>query len=782
MRTLFVDVETYYDAEYSLRRMTPVEYILDPRFECIGWGVASENSPPVWLSPDQFKQLLAKLPRDVALVSHNALFDMAVLAWRFNYVPSLMIDTLSMSRAMIAHVCKSMSLDAVAQHLGLGVKGKTILKATGLNAEALKAAGIYAEYASYCCNDVELCRSIYKKLMELGFPVSEILVMDTVLRCAVKPKFQINQTLLAEHLAEVRANKEALLARCGMQSRDDLMSNEKFAEVLRKLGVTPPMKTSMATGNQIYAFSKQDDGMQALVEHDDPDVQALAAARLGVKSTQEETRTQKFINIARLQWPDDAEGGWMPIPLKFSGAHTHRLSGDWGMNLQNLPRGGKLRRALMAPDGRVVVVADASQIEARMNAWFCGEWELVAAFERGEDVYCQFASIMFDRTITKADKMERWLGKTCLAEGTPVVTDKGLVPIEQVTAAHRLWDGEAWVSHRGLVPKGRRETLNLCGIWLTPDHRVLCGTQWREAQYLAHDASFRSQALATGAASWSSPATSGELVGAYPHYSLLAELTPQISEKSKTLKHASKNLRRSSEVYDLADAGPHHRFTVMTDAGPLIAHNCILGLGYGMGWAKFQATVRAQSRIQLGELIDLSDIDATKNVDLYRATYPNIAKMWKLLNYTVLPGMTRRDFHYTIGPITFTFEKITGPNGLSLYYHNLRQEDGEWKFTYGRFTKRIYGAKMLENIIQFLSRICTMDAAVRVRRRLAKLGDDSLDLALQVHDELGFVPESEVAGIVRATLLEEMVRRPTWAPELPLAAESEIGPNYGEAK
>jgi DNA polymerase len=105
----------------------------------------------------------------------------------------------------------------------------------------------------------------------------------------------------------------------------------------------------------------------------------------------------------------------MPVPLRYSGAHTHRFSGDWKLNLQNLPRGGQLRRALAAPNGSVVVAADASQIEARIVAWLAKQTDLLQVFADRGDPYSTFASkYVYNRPITKADKVERFVGKPCI--------------------------------------------------------------------------------------------------------------------------------------------------------------------------------------------------------------------------------------------------------------------------------------------------------------------------------------------------------------------------------
>lgn len=418
-----LDFESFYSSDYSLRKMTPVEYILDPRFECIGCSITEgDDGASYFVEEDEFRSYL-RGKRDAQrrgekfiVISHNALFDMCLLAWRFGVVPDLMIDTLGIARAKVNAFTGSVSLANVAKHLGIGVKGDTIGKVIGMRKADIKAAGLWDAYARYACNDGDLCREIWKRFRK-DFPPQELLVMDMVLRMAVTPRFTLDQDLLAQHLAKVQADKQTLLARTGIMSKDDLMSNDKFAEALRLLGVEPGTKPSPANPEKhTYAFAKTDPFMVELDEHDNPDVQALAAARLGFKSTGEETRTQRLLTISQLTWPGNLGSGWMPVPLKYSGAHTHRLSGDWSLNLQNLGRGSPLRSALAAPPGYKVAVADASQIEARITPWLSGQDDLVEAFRQKRDIYCEFAGEhVYHRPLNKKDHpKERFIGKTAI--------------------------------------------------------------------------------------------------------------------------------------------------------------------------------------------------------------------------------------------------------------------------------------------------------------------------------------------------------------------------------
>jgi DNA polymerase len=139
-------------------------------------------------------------------------------------------------------------------------------------------------------------------------------------------------------------------------------------------------------------------------------VQALVSARLGNKTTLEETRTQRFIDIALR--------GSLPVPIKYYAAHTGRWGGDDKINLQNLPSRGqnanKLKLSIEAPEGYVSIDSDSSQIEARTVAWLAGQTDLVELFDRGEDVYKIMASAIYGKDEAEITKEERFVGKTTI--------------------------------------------------------------------------------------------------------------------------------------------------------------------------------------------------------------------------------------------------------------------------------------------------------------------------------------------------------------------------------
>lgn len=469
MKPLFLDFETFWADDFSLRHITPIEYINSPRFEALGCAFIDGDSE-VWVDGPDLEEYFRTIDwANTFAVSHNALFDMLILARRYNVFPAVYGCTLSMSRNWLAYSLKSQSLKSVAAFYGLGEKKDVVSKTKGVNFLQLRQTrDLYDEVRQYAIDDAKMCRDIFYKIMEDDFPPAELETIDMVTRMATQPKFELDAVVLAEHLAAVKARKEALLAAAGLDQANvwSIMSDTQLAAKLLFMGVNPiPTKVSKKTGKQSYAFAKTDKEFLKLLNHDEPLVQALVAARLGVKSTLEETRTERLLSISRV-----IDG--MPVPLRYSGAHTHRFSGDWNINLQNLPRGGELRRAFRAPKGQVVVAVDASQIEARINATISGEDDLVDAFREGRDVYCEFAKIIYGYDIDKkVHHTERFVGKTgilslgygssaevfqnmCRVQGNVLLEDGEATAIVQLYRARYKRIVDNWeYAHKNILPQ-----------------------------------------------------------------------------------------------------------------------------------------------------------------------------------------------------------------------------------------------------------------------------------------------------------------------------------------
>jgi DNA polymerase I-like protein with 3'-5' exonuclease and polymerase domains len=410
MDIITIDFETYYDRDFSLTKLTTEEYIRSDRFEVIGISVKVNNNGTEWASGthEQIRQWLQESFRwsDSLVLAHNTLFDGAILNWRFGINPRAWLDTLCMGRA-IHGVEVGGSLKALAERYGLGEKGTEVLNALGKGRLDFSEAEL-ARYGDYCINDVELTYKLFSRLAR-KFPKQELKIIDTTLRMFIEPRLELDTTLLASHLEQIKIIKGDLLSASGVD-KSDLMSSDKFAELLRGLGVTPPTKISPTTNKPTYAFSKTDQEFLALADHPDGRVQTLVAARLGNKSTLEETRTQRFIDIA--------SRGSLPVPIRYYAAHTGRFGGDDKINLQNLPTRGtnanQLKKAIVAPKGYTIIDADSSQIEARVLAWLAGQDDLVTAFANREDVYKKMASAIYGIAESDVDKSQRFVGKTTI--------------------------------------------------------------------------------------------------------------------------------------------------------------------------------------------------------------------------------------------------------------------------------------------------------------------------------------------------------------------------------
>ncbi len=660
---LILDFETYYDQDYSLRKMTPAEYILHPKYETIMMSAQLNFGQHGIVDGPDIPHFLAQFnPQTTTTVTFNSLFDNAILAWVYGFVPHTMLDAMAMARALLGHQLVRFNLATIADYFGMSAKGGAINDVKGMTRAQIKANPVlWQSFKDYCIHDNELCEGVFKNLMPM-MPWSERRLMDLVLRCCVEPRFVVDTTLLSQHYDDVVAAKEQLLVDAGSLPKADIMSSTKFKAALEALGVdieykdSPTAKDEYGNPKQTPAFAKSDEFMAALLESDDPKVAALAAARIGLKSTLEETRSKTLLNIGELPWatyrdgkPRLYSGGTMPIPLRYGGAHTHRLSGDWKMNMQNMPtvRGSKgkskLRLSLKAPPGHTVVTCDLGQIEARLVGWICGATALMEEFSKKLDPYNKLAGAIFGR----------------------------------------------------------------------PVNRKLVGTP-------------------------------DEIMG-------------------------------------------------------FIGKTGILGLGYGCGKDNFDTMIIRSARAQG---VDISQIYTReigdKGVDAYRKRYFQIPAGWNRLNQIVSTVWSTQHMPaVNFGPVTISYGRIDLPSGMPLQYAEPQafsskrknpktgQEEfrTEYKYRYGKMWHRMYGAKMLENIVQALARIIVMNAALRIRDRgKTRPCPEAYRFVLQAHDELVFIVPNEELEFAKQLIHSEMVRPPSWGKDIPLTADIGTGASYGEAK
>ena len=420
MNLITIDFETFYDVGFSLSNLTTEEYIRDPKFQVVGFAIKIDDGKTKWYSGshEELKAELDKIDWDNALLCcHNMIFDGAILSFIYNITPKIYLDTLCMARA-IHGTNAGGSLAYLSKHYNLGEKGTEVLDAKGKRLEDFQPHELH-RYGQYCINDTELTYKLFQ-ILSKDFPHDELKLIDITIRMFTEPLLQVNDGLLVTRLEELKIETQQLLQ--GLMSRLEcedeeavrkkLASNKQFAELITELGAVVPMKISPTTEKETFALAKTDEGFINLQNHEDSFIQELCAVRLGTKSTIEQSRIERFIGVGA------RNKGKLPIPLKYYGAHTGRWSGSDKVNFQNLPsRDAKkktLKQAVVAPQGHKVINCDSSQIEARILVWLSGQEDVTQWYAEGRDVYCEFASKVYNRKITKADKVERAVGKTCI--------------------------------------------------------------------------------------------------------------------------------------------------------------------------------------------------------------------------------------------------------------------------------------------------------------------------------------------------------------------------------
>jgi DNA polymerase I-like protein with 3'-5' exonuclease and polymerase domains len=787
------------------------------------------------------------------------MFDMAILSWRYNIRPRRIVDTLSMAR--LADVHGKHSLAALSERYGLGVKGDALVKTLGVrDLDPM----LETRLAEYCRQDVGLLRKLHymlddalrSEIPEIRYK-RELALIDCTVRMFTEPVLTIDAALLHARLEELEAQRDAAVAASGV-SLDVLMSNQQFAAVLAGRGIQVPA-----------SLRKTDPDLLAL--KDDSRAAALIQGRLAAKSVSELRRTSKFLGVSGR--------GTMPVPLKYYGAHTGRWSGADGLNMQNLNRGSPLRKCLTAPDGYVLVVVDSSQIEARVLAWLAGQDDLLAQFAAGEDVYVKFAERLWPGE--KIDEIKRFVGKTCVAEGTLVLSRQGWKPIESITTDDLLWDGKEWVCHQGLLNNGIKPTLSLCGAWLTPDHLVWSGEQWLEANSVVADADTLCRALATGAENLPSQATfvasEGELVPSLCDATVTELSTPLTGTTSKTsgardalfapkrhrllnaIGYIAKRWRTTStefaysiaylrqfldatvqptacinttagaasmcvkiggrteqrsygmskrlmvgttlpskwtgstwmgitsratsgscpvaptsatsaksltskRVYDILNCGSRNRFTILTESGPVIVHNCILGLGYGVGHAKLHAQIVTKQP-------DAALEDAQQYVATYRNTYGAITRLWRRADGMLRAMMQDARVDWLRG-ISTGFETLRLPSGRVLRYPGLRLTTDGYEYGVGSDKRRLYGAALVENIVQAIARDIVADQMLAIRSKYR--------VVTMTHDEIVFLVREGEADEAFEFAKSVMRAAPSYSEGVPLNCAGGYARNYSK--
>lgn len=403
MDIVTLDFETYYASDYTLKGskgLSPPQYVRDDKFYVHGCSAKFNDAPAFWHTHDDLVDFFNSIPWDtVTLNAFNTGFDALVLWEKYGHAPARLVDGMSMARPILPVGAKC-DLATVVKLLGIGEKGDELTQSKGvkrLDPELEKTL------ANYAINDAELAWGVYKKLLP-EFSQFELDLIDWTVRVSTQGKILIDVPRASKELNQIRKDKARLIKNSGY-TRKQLNSGPQFASILKSLSIEPPVKISKTTGKPALAFSQKDlDFIRLQAKH--PEHKHLWDARAAVASNIDITRTERLINIGSIG------NRTLPMMMNYAGAHTFRWSGAGKVNVQNLRRGGELRKSLIAPPGYVIVVADSAQIELRMNAWFCDQQDSLEILRAGGDIYSYTASDHYGYKVEKKTHPdERQFGK-----------------------------------------------------------------------------------------------------------------------------------------------------------------------------------------------------------------------------------------------------------------------------------------------------------------------------------------------------------------------------------
>lgn len=420
-RIVGLDFETYYDSvHYTLKKLATTEYITDPRFKMHMVAVMMDTwSKPRIMNEAQFRKWSATVDwSTTGVLAHHTQFDGLILTHHIRVRAKFYFDTMSMARPL-AKVHIGGSLERLALAFGLeGKKGAEVLVNT--NGKQVLTKDEYKAMATYAGQDIIIAWQLFEKLLPYT-TLPELKLIDITIKMYVHPVLQLDKAQLIEVRAEDIKRKQDLLAQLGVP-KTHLTSKDKFAALLREAGCEPPTKISLKQSEsagyevEVFAMSKQDQLFKDLLGHKNKRVRNLVEARFAVSSNALEKRCDLLIGRAHLKA--------QPVYLNYAGAKTLRWSGGDDANWQNLSSkrkvgGERLRASVAPPKGMVLLIADLSQIEARINSWTAGQWDVVEAFRAyddgsGPDIYKYVAATsIYNKPVDSITPAERFIGKSC---------------------------------------------------------------------------------------------------------------------------------------------------------------------------------------------------------------------------------------------------------------------------------------------------------------------------------------------------------------------------------
>lgn len=451
---LYIDFETFFSEDYSLTKkdMTYLKFIKHQFFKIQSAAVRIGNGKTHYFREageirDYIEEALIENP-DLVLVAQQAFFDGGIVRYHFGLEFKYCIDLPSLSRAVWPNAMFH-NLNAIGERLYPGDKSKQKSDDIAFTKGVYNWTDlIHERNERYNIQDTDLLAEFVQYFVNGGFPHDVLLQQSIVNMMYFKPSFHADVPLLTKARNEAEKRQEEAVqaaikflqenARVNkhfwvtMADRDKTKypTQKAYNEIYRRTFGMPPMKDKselrkVLTSNDKFAYllekgfdipvplkqgsSKIDpDAMTYALGKNDVEFQAMMTAhrdlavvwtgRMESKSNQEKTRATTFLEYA------DLCDGFIPVPLRNSAAHTHRLGGTESINMQNLGRKSPCRPALTGGGVYAINATDSSNIESRVSAWFCGHEEKLDLFRRGGDPYNETATVIFGYPVDRKSK------------------------------------------------------------------------------------------------------------------------------------------------------------------------------------------------------------------------------------------------------------------------------------------------------------------------------------------------------------------------------------------
>lgn len=195
-----------------------------------------------------------------------------------------------------------------------------------------------------------------------------------------------------------------------------------------------------------------------------------------------------------------------------------------------------------------------------------------------------------------------------------------------------------------------------------------------------------------------------------------------------------------------------------------------LSCGYGAG---AETIVKTAKLGIYGPPVQLTLEQGKAARDLYRSTHTFVVQLWREADQVLLALLNKQDYNWR-NLMHARGGRLYGPNGTYLDYTTLSYDtdEREYRLVTKRGRVKMYGAKLVENVIQYLARIVIAEAMIKLKARHR--------IVMSTHDEVACLVPTEQATEAMTDILDTLCEVPAWCAGLPMAAEGGFDVRYSK--